>query len=447
MRGSEPVYEFGHFHLDAGEQVLFCAGKAVHLTQKAFAVLRVLLENSGHLVTKEALMRQVWPEAYVEEGNLSQAIAALRRALGESHQSHERHEYIETVARRGFRFIAAVSVEKEISGAILIAAKDSELRTNISTHLNESGRDVRAPSDEEVHHLCMRGRYYWKKYTVEGLKKGIVYFRQAIKTDPDYALAYGGLAECYYRLSNIHLPPCKAMPKAKAAAMKALKLDGTLAETHALLGLMAMFYDRDWPAAEGEFKKAIELDPDSASSHQRLGLALGLVGRFDEAISEISRAVNLEPQSPGIRVGLGTVFHLARRYDAAISQAQKALDIEPEFFPAHVVLGIALLQQRRLAFAVKELEKAASLSDTEWTLGYLGYAYGISGRLRQALKFVRQLEQQPEGAYISPFAIALVHNGLRHKEQALRWIEKTYEDRNEMLSFIGNSHEFDNLRA
>src|SRR5205807_881157 len=103
------------------------------------------------------------------------------------------------------------------------------------------------------------------------------------------------------------------------------------------LGLIAMFHDRDWPEAENQFNKAIQLAPDSASSHQRLGLALGLVGRFDEGISEMSRAVNLEPQSPGIRVGLGTVFHLARRYDAAISQAQKALDIEPEFFPAHVV--------------------------------------------------------------------------------------------------------------
>src|SRR5437016_14152544 len=111
MRGSEPVYEFGHFHLDAGEQVLFCAGKPVHLTLKAFAVLRVLIENNGHLVTKEELMRQVWPEAYVEEGNLSQAISALRKALGERHQSHE---YIETVARRGFRFIAPVSMHNKI---------------------------------------------------------------------------------------------------------------------------------------------------------------------------------------------------------------------------------------------------------------------------------------------------------------------------------------------
>ena len=115
MRYSQQVYEFGHFRLDPAEEVLFCAGKPVHLTLKAFGVLRVLVENSGHVVTKDELTRQVWPDAFVEEGNLSQAISALRKALGESHQSHQSHEYIETVARRGYRFIASVKVHDEIA--------------------------------------------------------------------------------------------------------------------------------------------------------------------------------------------------------------------------------------------------------------------------------------------------------------------------------------------
>ena len=229
------VYDFGRFRLDTCERVLFCADEPVHLTLKAFAVLRVLVENAGHVVEKEALIRQVWHDAFVEDDNLTQAVCDLRRVLGES---RDRHEYIRTVHRRGYRFIAAVSVENE----------ESQTRKLKSM--------LRRPSDDggEVHHLYMRGRHYWKKYTVDGLNKAIDYFRRAIRIDPDYCLAYTGLADCYYRLANINLPPAKVMSKAKAAVIKALRMDDTIAESHALLGLIRVFYDRDWPAAEGEFK-------------------------------------------------------------------------------------------------------------------------------------------------------------------------------------------------
>ena len=242
------------------------------------------------------------------------------------------------------------------------------------------------------------------------------------------------------------------MAKAKAAVLKALSMnalhiDDTLAEAHALLGLIRMFYDRDWPAAESEFKRAVALAPASALVHKRYGWALGMLARFDEAISEIEQALDLEPRSADPRTGLGIILHLARRYDAAIAQAQMALDAEPEFFPAHVLLGISHLQQGRVAVAVKELEKAASLADIPWTLGYLGYAYGVSGRRRQALKVLGQLKQQSERAYGSPYAFALVHNGLGHKEEALQFLEKTFEDRNEMPGFVKTSPEFDNLRS
>ena len=307
---------------------------------------------------------------------------------------------------------------------------------------------LRRPSDEggEVHHLYMRGRHYWKKYTVDGLNKGIDYFRRAIRIDPDYCLAYTGLADCYYRLATINLPPAKVMSKAKAAVIKALRMDDTIAESHALLGLIRVFYDRDWPAAEGEFKRAIELDPDSPLPYKRYGWALGLTGRFDEGIREITKALDLDPQSPDLRTGLGIILHLARRYDEAIAQAQIALDADPEFFPARVLLGMAHIQQGRLTKAIGELERAASFADVPWALGYLGYAYGVSGRQRQALRVLSELEKRSEKIYVSPYALALIYAGLGRKERALEHIMKTCEERNEMMGFAG-SPEFDSLRS
>jgi tetratricopeptide (TPR) repeat protein len=279
------------------------------------------------------------------------------------------------------------------------------------------------------------------------LHKGIDYFNQAIKMDPDYALAYTGLADCYYRLSNIHVPPSSAIPKAKAAVMKAVKRDPALAESHALLGLIRTFYDQNWRVAENEFKTALELAPHSALSYKRYGWALGMLGRFDEAIVQINRAVDLELRSSDVRVGLGIVLHLARQYDAAIVQAQLALDLEPEFFPAHVLLGIAHIQQNRLAEAVAELQTSVALSVVPWTLGYLGYAYGVSGREQQALKVLTELEKRSKRAYVSPYAMALVHTGLGHKEEALHSLARTFEDRNEMLGFVKTSPELDPLRS
>jgi serine/threonine-protein kinase len=433
---------FGHFRLDLGEQVLYCAEKRVQLTPKAFEVLRILMENKGHVVEKKELMQTVWPDAIVEDANLAQTIFVLRKILGETHRGHRHQAYIETVARRGYRFIATVSVYDEVGA---MGPKESEQASE--RNREKEARASMYTESAEAYHLYLRGRYYWGKYTIEGLNKAIKYFRQAIKLYPDHALSYAGLADCYYRLSNILLAPRKAVPKAKAALTVALKINDTLGEAHALLALIRLFYDRDWPAAENEFERAIELAPDSAFPCKRYGWALGMLGRFDEAIPKINRALHLEPRSAEVLVGLGIVLHLARRHDAAIAQAHLALDMEPDFFAAHVLLGIAQLQQSRLTEAVAALQKAASLASIPWTLGYLGYAYGVSGKPRQALKILTGLEKRSEQAYLSPYALALIHTGLGHKEQALQSLVKTFEDRNEMFGFVKASPEFDDLRS
>jgi DNA-binding winged helix-turn-helix (wHTH) protein/Flp pilus assembly protein TadD len=469
MRYTLPVYEFGHFRLDPAERVLSCDGKPVHLTLKAFTVLLVLIEKAGHVVEKHELMLQVWPDAFVEEANLTQSIALARRALCEC---HDRHKYIETVHRRGYRFIAVVNVRERIpaedavtdrhirvadgtrglgrSAASAATERKQDLGAVISQDVCEFGKFENGYTDSvsaEANHLYMRGRRYWGKYTVEGLLKGINHFRAATKIDPNFALAFSGLADCYYRLSNIYLHPNEAMPKARSASMNALGLDKTLGETHALLGLIRTFYERDWRAAETEFKRSIELAVDCALVHNRYGWALGMLGHFDAAIAEMKEALRLAPFSSELHVGFGIILHLARLEDLAIGEAHLALDIEPDFYAAHTLLGMAYAQQRRLGEAVTELQEAASLAHVSWTLGYLGYACGISGQRQRAFDLLFELAQRSRQNYVSPYTLALIHAGLGDKEQALLCLENAYEDRNEMFGFVKTSPEFDGLRA
>lgn len=463
------VYEFGHFRLDAVERELFCGNQPIGLTPKALAVLCLLVERAGHVVEKTEFMRHVWPDAFVEDANLTQSVALLRRVLCEN---QDRHEYIQTVYRRGYRFIASVNEfdrgptkNASVTDKPEVRSGTQGLEKSAATSI-DTMRKPSAPwpgscasckflkrytQSEEAQHLYTRGRCYWSKYTVEGLMKGINYFREAIKIDPNHSLAHVGLAGCYYRLSNTHLHPNEAMPKAKVAARYALRIEEApaeaLAEAHALLGLIETFYERDWPAAETEFKLAIALAPDSALAHNRYGWALGMLEHFDRGITELKRAVSLAPRSSEYHVGLGIILHLARRDRAAIDQAQLALDINPDFYAAHALLGMAYLQEQKFSEGLAELREAASLANVNWTLGYLGYAYAVGHNSRKAFDLLVELEQRSKQTYVTPFSLALIHAGLGDKEQALGALERTCEDRNEMFGFVKGSPEFDALRS
>ena len=452
MRRKGRIYDFGHFRLDTAEQVLLCEGQPVQLTLKALGVLLVLVDNAGHLVEKQYLMQTVWFDSMVEEANLPQTICMLRKALGEGHQPRE---YIQTVARRGYRFIAQVKVvdeSDEAKGEIpqrfdQIPERNEVLKSS-SNELTDPDRIAQRQTDhEEARHLYLRGRYYWSKYTVDGLNRAADYFRQALELDPRFASPYAGLADCYYRLANVDLPPQEALPKAKAAALEAIKNDEKLPEAHALLGLIRTFYDRDWLAAKNEFERALELQPDSALPYKRYGWALGMSGHLEGAIAQISKAITLQPRSADLHVGLGIIFHLARHHAESIAQAQLALDIEPEYFPAYTLLGIGHLQQWVVNIALEELQMAAALAAVPWTLGYLGYGYAVAGKCRRALDILDELHRRTERGYVSPYSLALIYTGLGQKEKALRFLAEVYEERSETLGFVKNSPEFDGLRS
>jgi TolB-like protein len=205
----------------------------------------------------------------------------------------------------------------------------------------------RYTDDLEAYNLYLKGRYFWYKRTREAILKGLEYFHQAIEKDPTYALAYAGIADCYNMLGFFdYLSPKEAFPKAKAAAAKALEIDGTLAEAHSSLAEVKTYYDHDWLGAEREFQRAIELNPSYSTAYQWYGEYLALMGRHDESIIMGKRALEVDPLSPIVSTNLAGFYWLARQYDEAIERYQKVLEMEPDFMVARLWLGVWLTQKR-----------------------------------------------------------------------------------------------------
>jgi tetratricopeptide (TPR) repeat protein len=215
-----------------------------------------------------------------------------------------------------------------------------------------------------------------------------------------------------------------------AAAKKALELDDTLAEAHTTLALALWYYDFDFSQANREFQRAIELNPNYATGHQQYGNnTLSALGRFDDAIAEGKRAVELDPLSLVINADLGMNYYFARRYDEAITQLQKTLEMDPGYYYAHVDLGQVLAAKRASEAAISEYQKARALNDDPFVLGLLAHAYASSGNKSEALKILEQLKELSKQRYVSAFSFAIVNLGLGDKEQALGWLEQSYQDR------------------
>ncbi len=334
-----------------------------------------------------------------------------------------------------------LSVQEEIAKQI-----SEKLRLKLSGE-EQKRLTKRYTENIEAYRLYLKGRYYTDKLTKEGAKKAIEYFNQAIEIDPNYALAYAGLADAYYGLSNIYLPPREVMPNADAAAKKALALDDTLAEAHASLGTVRMYYDWDWLAAERELKRALALNPNYAIVHLRYGLYLTATGRFDEAITKLKRAQELDPLSLEINAFFGLHFLLARQYDQAVEQLRKAIAMEPGFWLTHDFLGSTYELKGELAAAIAEMQKARQLNDNPTTLGKLGGAYALAGQRGEAIEILDQLKELSRQRYVSPYFVAITYAGLDEREQAFTYLEETYADRNEMLIWLKVEPVFDSLRS
>jgi serine/threonine protein kinase/tetratricopeptide (TPR) repeat protein len=324
-----------------------------------------------------------------------------------------------------------------------------EIVGHLSLHLTgaEKKRLAKRPTENaEAYQAYLKGRYHLNKFTDEGLKRSIEFFREASDIDPNYALAYAGLADCYYRLSNMSLAPREAMPKVKAAAMKALELDETVAEAHVSLALVACWYEWDWKRAEQSYRRAIKFKPSSASAHQRFGVYLAMMGKLEESIEKLQRAQELDPLTLKINVNLGATYFFARQYDRAIEQCRKTLLIDPNFVGALCLLGWCDEELARYDEAIAQLRKAAEISDLPEVLAMLGHAYAVGGRRDEARGVLNKLQELSEERYVTPYYRGAVCAGLGELDAAFAWLEKAYQERDEWLLHLKVDPKFDALR-
>ena len=612
------IYTFGPFQIDCMERRLLRDGSPVSVTTKAFDTLLFLLKRGDHLVEKSEIMEAIWPDSFVEEGNLSVTIHMLRKALGDDTSDHK---YIQTVPKRGYRFVCKVHEEimsetepapalravrppqelttqlqrsafniftpvriavltivalAVVSEAVHIFFKPSEAvlkirslavlpfhRLNsraaseredylglgmadaIITRLGASGRVVVRPTSEvskytnaltdpleagreqkvdailsgnirflpdrvtvtaqlvrvsngtllwadtfeetpqrmfalegeveervarslsvrisndtqtvpakqsrdfKAYQLYLEGRYFWNKRTEEGLRRSIEYFQQATLEDPQYALAYAGLADSYTLLGSYGVEPAQqAYPNARSAALKALQLDDSLSEAHTSLGMISFYYEWNWPEAEHEFRHSIELDPNYPMVHAWYAVNLVAVGRTEEALQQVRRAQQLDPISLIINTEVGRVLYLTGNYDEAATAFRKVIDLDPQFARAHTRLGMTFAAQEKFSQAISEFQLAQQLAGPDPYLdGLLGYSYARSGNSVTAKRLLEELIQRSRREYVPAFSMALIYIGLNERGRALEQLAKSYSYRSTYLVYAKADPLLDTVRS
>jgi serine/threonine protein kinase/tetratricopeptide (TPR) repeat protein len=300
----------------------------------------------------------------------------------------------------------------------------------------------------EAYRLYLQGRHFWNQRG-SGLMKAIAFFEKALEQDPEYALAYSGLADCYSQLGFWgRFPPQQIFPKAKATLKRALEIDEALPEAYASLGFVLQFFDRDKIGAAKAFNRAITLNPDYPSAHMWYSALFFMMGEHEKAIEEDRRALVADSLSFAINAHLGWGLVAARRVPEALAQLQTALELNPKFFVTHLLMGQVYLLLGRLAEAVASCTKATELSQRNpRTLGWLGYAFSVSGQYQEALALEKELTNRSETEYIPPTSFAYLYIGLGQNEKAFEWLEIAYHQRDVWLHFIYVDSAFDSVRS
>ena len=531
------------------------------MQQKPFQILALLLERPGEVVTREELRRQAWtPDTFVDfDHSLKTAINKIRQALGDSAHSPR---YLETLSRRGYRFIGAVekltaaaTSEDQIRLVVLpfenlssdreqeyfsdgmteeitaqlgnaqpqhlaVVARTTAMRyKHTDKRLDQIGQELKVdhivegsvrragdrvritaqlarvsdqshlwansyerhlgdiltlqsevaqaisseiqfkltpqhwvrnlsslPGNQEAHEAYLRGRFCWNKRTRRGIQKSIDYFQQAIAHDPDYALAYAGLADGY-RIQAVWgwLEPRVARDKTLTAALRALEINDKLSEAHKALGAAHLRFDWAWKESKTELRRALELNPSDADAHRVYALYLQAIGRVEEAIAEVEQARTLDPLSSLIETALGKALYFARHYEASITQCRRVLELDPDYAPAHFNLGRSLVEAGKVEEAIGEFKKTSKQGEVLY-LAALGYAYARAGEEDRACAVLKKLERLRARTYVSPCEVAKIHVGLGHKRQALKWLERAYAGRAVGLMVVMADPVFDSLR-
>ncbi len=299
----------------------------------------------------------------------------------------------------------------------------------------------------EAHDAYLKGRYFLESFTEERVKKAIEQFEDAIKLDPDFALPYTGLADAYSYGEDWYFPAAEVMPKAKAAAEKALQLDDSLAEAHTSLAVIQEQYGFDWAGSEREFRRALELNPSYAFAHDQYGFLLVLQGRFEEGAAQFERAIELDPLSAAFADDMAVPLTYQAKYGAAKTQCRKALELDPGFYIAQWGIGWADVQAGKIKEAIPEIERARVKGSPPFVTAFLGYVYAASGNRAKAEAIMAELNQMSARQFVSPFCIAVIYIGLGDKQRALDGLEKAYEVRSQWIQLLKVDKVFDPLRS
>ena len=359
--------------------------------------------------------------ANILEGSVQKANDQVRVNVQLINASNNAHLWAEIYDRKLTDIFA---VESDIAKTIA-----DTLQAKL-TGAEKNAMSKKPTANPEAYELYLKGRFFWNKRTGPDLRKAIEYFDQAISKDPNYAVAFTGLADAYLLLPIFGVAsPQDSIPQAKAAAKHALELDDSLAEAHASSARILSGYDFAFDRSIKEFERAIQLNPNYAMAHHWISAGpLTSLAQFDRAIEEGTRAIELDPLSLVNNVDLGWVYFAARRYDEAIAQLHKAIEIDSRSYLAHYTLGEVFQLKGQLADAIAEYRRAVELDDDPFALAVLGHAYARAGQRDEAEKILARLREEAKSRYVSAYGIALMFIGLGDKEQAMDALERAFRE-------------------
>jgi DNA-binding winged helix-turn-helix (wHTH) protein/Tfp pilus assembly protein PilF len=410
--GTHKIYHFDPFRLDAEARHLWRGNKPVRLPSKTFDVLLYLVEQHGRIVERDELLRAIWRDQFVEDGNLTVRITELRKTLGDTFGEAK---FIATVSGRGYCFVARVREMDE---------DETEPFNKTETSAPKSTLKNRSTVNDEAYRAFLKGLHLNGKRTTEAIEKGLEYFRRAVELDSDFALGYVWIAQSYRLLNDFSiLPHDEALPLIKENLERAVALEPDLAEARTLSGYIKFVHEWNWSEAENEFRCAVELDPNSILARYSYANFLKHLGRFDEAASELNSALDLDPLSPVLNQMLGAFLFYEKRYVEADAHFREQADLYPNSFINYVFLSACSLMRGDLTASLGEIEKAYSLEPSLEISALLGAATARVGKKTEARKILRRLER----AETIPFETFYLYLALGERDKALSFLERSLE--------------------
>ncbi len=450
IEGTRPaiaVLPFENISPDPGD-AYFADGMHEQITSQLSQVsaIRVISRTSVMQYREESKpVRDIAAELsvnYVLEGSARKAEDRVRLTVQLIDADRDEHVWAEEYDRdltAAHLFEIQSEVADRVASALEVELTASE-RQRIERHPTES---------LAAYDLYLLGRYYWNQLSAEGLERAIEYFERALDLDPDFALAYSGLADTYMiQTQGWGLAPRDVFPQAREAAERALELDPTLAEAHTSLGGVLLFYDWDFQAAEAAFRRAIELNPNYAPAPHWLGISLYSRARFAEASQAVERALALDPQSPYVRMNAGYLLYVSRQYDRALEVYSDAIRADSNAI-VRALRGPVYVQLGRFEEAIADLEFVAEMLGERNLIpaAYLGFAYARAGRRSDAVRVIRELQELSARRFVNPDYIAIIHIGLGENDEAIQWLHRATEARTDWPLFFPVDPVIDSLQS